>query len=258
MRPGAMSASLALVVAAAGSFGCAWFWVGRSRWELWLQGVEPRRRDRPGSDTTRPAGLTARRSRAPWLGAALAGIALAVVIPAPWGVAIGSVATIVLARLIGSLPDRGSVRRDAALAQAAPLVADLLAASLAAGATIDRSVAVTAEAIDGPAAGVLATVSRRLALGEAPERAWQQLAEVEGFGPIVAAIARSHSGGVSARQALLEAAREQRARRHAHIEAASRRAAVKTAGPLALCFLPAFLVVAVVPVVASLFAATFP
>ena len=132
-----------------------------------------------------------------------------------------------------------------------PLCADLLAAALRGGAPVDRAAAAVAEALGGPLGERLARAARSLRLGAEPAEAWAQLSGVTGAERLVAAAIRSTSSGGALAGALLRLADDLRADRSVAAEAAARRAGVLIVLPLGLCFLPAFVLAGLVPVVVA-------
>ena len=143
--------------------------------------------------------------------------------------------------------------RDARLRAAAdlPLCADLLAAAIRAGAPVDRAVAAVADALGGPLGERLARVARSLRLGAEPDEAWAHLGDVSGARRLIAAAVRSsHSGGALG-GALTRLTDDLRADRVVAVEAAAQRAGVLIVLPLGLCFLPAFVLAGLVPVLVA-------
>jgi len=133
-----------------------------------------------------------------------------------------------------------------------PLGADLLAAALRAGAPIDRAVAAVAGALSGPLGDELDRVARSLRLGAGPAEAWAHLSAVPGANRLTAAAVRSSASGGALAGALTRLADDLRADRVVAAEAAAQRAGVLIVLPLGLCFLPAFLLAGLVPVVVAL------
>ena len=129
-----------------------------------------------------------------------------------------------------------------------PLVADLLASCLLAGAPLPQALAAAAAASDGPTTSACTTVSDRLLAGALPEQAWGEwLAH-----PDLAAVARPcvravHSGAATAGEIQRAAARI-RSRRRADVAGRVHRTGTWVVLPLGLCFLPAFVLVGVVPI----------
>ncbi|MFC4148884.1 type II secretion system F family protein [Micromonospora mangrovi] len=185
------------------------------------------------------------------LGAGLAGVAALVVVGGWAGLLVGALVAVAADRLLRRLTPRAV--RDRRLREVAdlPLAADLLAAALRAGAPVDRSVLAVAEALGGPLAERLARVGRTLLLGGGPEEAWSHLRPVAGADPLVAAALRSTSSGAALAGALTRLADELRAERSTAAEAAARRAGVLIVLPLGLCFLPAFILAGLVPVIVA-------
>ncbi|SBT54020.1 type II secretion system F family protein [Micromonospora narathiwatensis] len=202
----------------------------------------------------RPA---AERTRPPWwpdrvrLGAGLAGVATLIVVGGWAGLIVGVLAGLAADRLLRRIEPRAV--RDRRLRETAdlPLAADLLAAALRAGAPVDRSVLAVAEALGGPLADRLGRVGRTLELGGTAAEAWAHLNPVAGAERLVTAAIRSSNSGTALAGALTRLADELRADRAIAAEAAARRAGVLIVLPLGLCFLPAFILAGLVPVIVA-------
>ena len=178
--------------------------------------------------------------------AVVVGLSIALWIGNVFGFVLGSLgAAIVLFALSRSSP-RAVRRRQARLQQQAPLVADLLAACMSSGATIQASVSAVAHAIDPPMSEVMANVERSLTVG-APDP-WSELEP----SLLARAMQRSMRSGAPLSDVLPLIAEELRRDARLRAEAAARSAGVRAVLPLVACFLPAFLLIGVVPVVASL------
>jgi pilus assembly protein TadC len=143
--------------------------------------------------------------------------------------------------------------RERRLREAAdlPLAADLLAAALRAGAPVDRSVLAVADALGGPLAARLARVGRTFELGGTATEAWTHLEPVPGAQRLATAAIRSSHSGAALAGALTRLADELRSDRATAAEAAARRAGVLIVLPLGLCFLPAFILAGLVPVIVA-------
>jgi pilus assembly protein TadC len=208
--------------------------------------VVGRRLGRLGGETPKPAG------RSPRIVLAVAtGLAVAGVIGRWWGAPVGGLA--------GLGVDGFLRRREPADARAArlravaelPLGADLLAAALRAGAPVDRAAAAVADALGGPLGERLERASRSLRLGAGPAEAWAHLSDVPGADRLISAAIRSSASGGALAGALGRLADDLRGDRTVAAEAAARRAGVLIVLPLGLCFLPAFLLAGLVPVVVA-------
>ncbi|MFD2763714.1 type II secretion system F family protein [Micromonospora eburnea] len=199
----------------------------------------------------------AERTRPPWwpdrirLGAGLAGLATLVVVGGWAGLIVGVLAGLAADRVLRRMEPRAA--RDRRLREIAdlPLAADLLAAALRAGAPVDRSVLAVAEALGGPLADRLGRVGRTLELGGTAAEAWAHLNPVAGAERLVADAIRSSNSGTALAGALTRLADELRSDRAIAAEAAARRAGVLIVLPLGLCFLPAFILAGLVPVIVA-------
>ena len=203
-------------------------------------------------DAARPASSPdsgARRSRLLLSGAA--GLLAAGVIGTWWGVPVGVAAGLGTERFLRRRePPEARRERLRALGDL-PLAADLLAAALRAGAPVDAAAAAVADALGGPLGARLQRAARSLRLGGGPAEAWTHLGDVRGAERLVSAAIRSSSSGGALAGALERLAGDLRADRATATEAAAQRAGVLIVLPLGLCFLPAFLLAGLVPVVVA-------
>ncbi|MFG1605541.1 type II secretion system F family protein [Actinoplanes sp. NPDC049265] len=169
-----------------------------------------------------------------------------------WAVAPGIGAGFGVWRFLGTR-EPGHVR-EARLRAAVdlPLCADLLAAALRAGAPVDRAVFAVAEALGGPLGERLERTARSMRLGAGPDEAWAHLSDIEGADRLVAAAIRSTASGGALAGALTRLTDDLRAGRGFAAEAAAQRAGVLIVLPLGLCFLPAFVLAGLVPVLVAL------
>ena len=189
-----------------------------------------------------------------WRGRVLllaAATVLAVLIGGPAGVGVG------LAVLAGGAVavrriEPPAVRRERAQALAdLPIAADLFAAAARAGAPPERAALAVGIALGGPVGARLVQVGTALRHGQSADEAWRHLADLPGGPRLVRVATRSAERGSALSRALEQQAVDLRAARAAAAEAAARRAGVLVVLPLGLCFLPAFLLAGVVPVVVS-------
>ncbi|MFI6821470.1 type II secretion system F family protein [Micromonospora sp. NPDC050187] len=185
------------------------------------------------------------------LTAGLAGVAVAVVVGGWAGAVGGALAAVILDRLLRRIEPPAVRNRRLAEVADLPLAADLLAAAMRAGAPVDRAVMAVAEALGGPLADRLGRVGRTLLLGGTPEEAWAHLAPVTGADRLVTAAVRSAQSGAALAGALGRLADDLRTDRAVAAEASARRAGVLIVLPLGLCFLPAFILAGLVPVIVA-------
>ncbi|MEV4661280.1 type II secretion system F family protein [Micromonospora echinofusca] len=192
-----------------------------------------------------------RRPDAIRVASGLGGVAVVVVVGGWAGVVAALPTTLLLDRLLRRIEPPAVRNRRLREAADLPLAADLLAAAMRAGAPVDRSILAVAGALDGPLADRLARVGRLLRLGGGPEEAWAPLAAVPGADRLTAAVLRSANSGAALAGALTRLADDLRADRATAAEAAARRAGVLIVLPLGLCFLPAFILAGLVPVIVA-------
>ena len=158
-------------------------------------------------------------------------------------------------RISPRLPDRSSppaAPRDDPLA--VPSSLDVLAACLSAGMATSAAAAAAVSSAPSGLATVLRRAAELLALGASPATAWSEPGG--GTDPHVVALLRlarrSASSGAAMAQGVAELAEQARADAGDAADAAAERANVLIAGPLGLCYLPAFVCLGIVPVVAGL------
>jgi Flp pilus assembly protein TadB len=127
-----------------------------------------------------------------------------------------------------------------------------LAACLEVGLPVAAAVSAAAQPLDGRTGAELRRVAGLLELGADPAQAWLAAQE----SPSHAAFGRAASRSAATGAALARAARVEAARLRAALtdsaEARAQRAGVLITAPLGLCFLPAFVVLGIVPVVVGL------
>lgn len=153
------------------------------------------------------------------------------------------------------LPARPIVRADP-LAIASSL--DVLAVCLGAGMAVSSAAAATAPFAPPQLSRVLRRAADLLALGADPAIAWSAPPDqsVNSTDPHTDALLRlarrSASSGAALADGVAELATQSRSDAAHCATAAAERASVLIAGPLGLCFLPAFVCLGIVPVVAGL------
>jgi Flp pilus assembly protein TadB len=207
-----------------------------------LDVVEVRTSDVPGRPRIRSV------SAGRWACAG-AGVALALLLPPivglVMGVAIALLGPVALARLE---PRHVRVRR-ARVQRDLALMLDLFAACLSGGAPVAVAARSVAHALSGPLADDLQAVAVRLDLGADPSEVWRGFGSDDRTRRIGLALARASLTGSATSSALSAMAADQRSSVRREGEAAARRVAVRVAAPLGLCFLPAFVLLGIVPAV---------
>lgn len=147
---------------------------------------------------------------------------------------------------------RGRTVVDDTLAAAASL--DVLAACLRSGMAVSSAAAAVAESAPAPMAALLRRAADLLALGADPARAWASSAESadKHLQALMRMARRSAASGVALAQGIEDLAVQLRGEAADAATAKAERASVLIAGPLGLCYLPAFLCLGIVPVIAGL------
>jgi pilus assembly protein TadC len=160
----------------------------------------------------------------------------------------------VRARLTAEGPPRGrnESAKDDPLATASSL--DVFAACLRSGMAVSTAASATAPSAPAPLARVLNRAADLLALGAEPATAWTTSggAADNGALAVMRLARRSASSGTALAQGVAELADHTRHEAMDAAGAAAERASVLIAGPLGLCYLPAFVCLGVVPVVVGL------
>ena len=270
---------------------------------------------------TAPSPVPARRLPAR-LVALLAGIAIALLVGGWYGPPAGLLAAFALDRVLRRLETRRARTTRLRAEFDLPYAADLLAASLRAGAPVDAAAIAVGTALAGPVGARLCRVGSALRLGATSAEAWAELTAPltpadwhpaatvpdtsadslavpadrsavttpakrravagtnagrsgaktgggrSGGGPArrpiagserlaALAVRSSHSGAALAAN-LTRLADDLRGARAAALDAAARRAGVLVVLPLGLCFLPAFVLAGLVPVVVAVLGDVLP
>lgn len=207
----------------------------------------------PGGQPGRPGAPEAARARewvqSPWTAGVVAAAAVWLLIGGPLGVVLGLLVVAAVPRWLRRLEPAGARAERRQLVADLPLAVDLLAACLAAGAAPSRGLASVAEAVGGPVGHHLERVAAALRLGADPAAAWGPLTAHPALGPLARTVVRSLDTGAPMGPTLERACRDLRARRRSEVDAAARSVAVHAVAPLGLCFLPAFVLLGIVPTV---------
>lgn len=130
---------------------------------------------------------------------------------------------------------------------------DVLAVCLSAGMTVPAAASATAEFAPPGLGAMLRRAADLLAVGADPDKAWRVDADADDGCAALARLARrSAASGSALAGGAAELAEQARQDATHKATAAAERAGVLIAGPLGLCFLPAFVCLGIVPVVAGL------
>lgn len=131
---------------------------------------------------------------------------------------------------------------------------DVFAACLRSGMAVSTAAAAAASSAPGPLAAVLVRAADMLALGADPAAAWSNPAlRLDGHGEALLRLARrSAASGAALAQGIADLADQSRGEAASAADARAQRASVLIAGPLGLCYLPAFVCLGIIPIVAGL------
>ena len=226
----------------------------------WVAVPDPRRRLRRLRTSTprlagRIVGVMQGRAGAPSLASrSLLGLLAAVLawtlLPTGTGWAAGVVAATVIVVGGGQLPARN---KSAAVVEAElGDTVELLAVCLAAGSSIRHALDVVAGVSGADTRNVLERVLGQLRMGIPEQQAWLEVGTDEVWGPVARDVARSARSGTSLVEVLHVHAEEARLMAEERALQRARTAGVRSVVPLMVCFLPAFVLVGVLPIIAGL------
>jgi len=185
------------------------------------------------------------------LGLVLAVLAARLGVPGWLAPVLASLVALAAVVLLGRVEPAAARRRRQVLVLQTPQALELMASCLAAGLPVRGVCAVVADAFDGPVAEDLGRVRAATDLGVADADAWLALADHAQLGPAAADLARSVESGTLLVTTLRHHAVQARERRQAALQVVARSVGVRSVMPLMTCFIPAFLLLGVVPTVAS-------
>jgi Flp pilus assembly protein TadB len=213
----------------------------------------------PGTVTAPVAEVDTRGDRGRLREMVLGGLAVALlawaVTGSPWGAGVAAACGCGLAVVLRRIGERPA-RADDAVELAASWAE--LAVCLEAGLPVASAVAAAAASLDGSTGVALRRVAGLLELGADPAVAWRVAQDDVAAAAFARTAARSAATGAAlARTARAESTRVREALTDI-AEARAQRAGVLIAAPLGLCFLPAFLVLGVAPVVIGLAGEVLP
>jgi Flp pilus assembly protein TadB len=181
----------------------------------------------------------------------VAGLGAGVVVGGALGVVVGVGCAVAVRVGVPLLETSSARRRREHIERQAPLLVDLVAACLASGATLDASVRAAAAAVGAPAADLVVPALEAMRLGAETDRAWSEVASCPPLAGFARAVVRAVDTGAPLAEVLPRLADRARARRRASAETRVRSAGVRLTAPLGVAFLPAFVLLGVVPVIAA-------
>lgn len=201
-----------------------------------------------------PTGAGSRRAgnrRIRWWGTAVATSAALVSVPFPWSLPVAAALALACHVLLARMEPGSVRRRRERLLMQQPEVLDLLSASLEAGAPLRGAVRQIAEIAPEPSAQMLREVDAHVGVGFSETQAWQNLRGDAVWAEVARDLARAAMTGEAVTEILRARAEAARRARHNQLAAKARTVGVKSVGPMMVCFLPAFILVGVVPIIAG-------
>jgi Flp pilus assembly protein TadB len=129
---------------------------------------------------------------------------------------------------------------------------DLLAACLRAGLPVPTAIRAVAGELPAGAAQALRSSAELLALGADPDKAWAPATSCPDTAALARGARRAAQSGTALADLAMDLAATIRANAADAAEATAQRAGVLITAPLGLCFLPAFVCLGIVPVIAGL------
>ncbi|WP_067450343.1 type II secretion system F family protein [Actinomadura macra] len=181
-----------------------------------------------------------------------AGLLCIVVFGGPLGVVVGVLVGLAVWHSFSRLGNAERKREQARLVADLPVAVDLLAACLRGGTPWHDAVDAVADAVGGPLGDELRGVAVQIRLGADPTEAWLALAKEPVLAPLARAAIRGVSSGAALAPSLGRLARDQRRVAQTAAAAQARAAGIRALAPLGLCFLPAFVLLGVVPAIAGI------
>ncbi|MCC9307543.1 type II secretion system F family protein [Kitasatospora sp. RB6PN24] len=188
----------------------------------------------------------------------LSGAVVAWIVPGLLGLPAGVATAVLLRRRLPSprptIAQR-QAREDGQLLSQLPLTADLLAACLGSTASPEQAAEAVARTVGEPMEGRLSAVAAEIALGAPPAACWERFGQhCAPLGPLARCLIRTTLSGSPPAMPLQGLAASHRAAAQRAAHARVKRAGVLATVPLGLCFLPAFVLIGIVPVMVGLVA----
>ena len=167
------------------------------------------------------------------------------------GLVLGIVTAPLVRAWVSRLDSGENRKREAHITADVPIALGLMGAVVASGRTIESALALVANHTQGPLGDTLRTVSMELEVCVDPQPVWRGLAETP-LARVGRTFARTAESGSSVVLSIQHAANSARKDRSERKSLAGKNVATKTAIPLGLCFLPAFVLIGIVPLVLGL------
>ncbi|MCL2470695.1 MAG: type II secretion system F family protein [Propionibacteriaceae bacterium] len=187
-----------------------------------------------------------------WIG----GVTALLVVAYGWGwspgvVVVGPVIAAGVWVGLGRLEPAGTRSRRLQTLYELPRALDLVRACVRAGQPLRNAIETVAQAVGPPISNLFGTVSNALSVGMSEAQAWAVLKEDPVIGFVARDLTRSATWGTAVVDVLAQHSVDLRRQGRAAQLAAAKSVGVKSVLPLGLCYLPAFMLIGVVPVIAA-------
>ncbi|OYO16106.1 type II secretion protein F [Enemella evansiae] len=199
----------------------------------------------------RPGALPGRTR---WLLGAAAGIAVTGFLPGLWPVLVLPLVAAMVAVGLGRFESPAVVRARQQRVRELPQLLELLAGCLAAGLPLRAATRIVAQEQPGPLGADLHRVLACLDVGGSEREAWALLAEDPCWRSVARDVGRAAESGSELGALLARHSERARQERAAQAQQRARTLGVRGAFPMAVCFLPAFVLIGMVPIVGSIVA----
>lgn len=174
-----------------------------------------------------------------------------------WSLLIGAVAAVGTTVVIRSRARMAANQRQHKLRAVLPQTCDLLVVCLEAGLPARSAAEAVAPAVPEPMAGVLAEAVAKTHLGVDEYRAWKELAAEPALAGLGRELGRGAATGMSLTARLRVFAADTRKAMAAEAETRAKRVGVRAVLPMMLCFLPAFVLLGLVPILGGMLSRLF-
>lgn len=164
------------------------------------------------------------------------------------GAAAGAASYLILGRLVSG-PQQ---QRRARIAAELPRACDLMVVCLEAGLPVRAAAEAVARALTGPLAAALTETTAKVRLGIDEHRAWAEFAEDPALLKLGRELSRGTSSGLSLTTRLRALGVDARREAEAAAETQAKKVGVRSVLPLMVCFLPAFVLLSVVPIIGGM------
>lgn len=167
-----------------------------------------------------------------------------------WALIAVPLAGVVSYFILGRLQTAAEQKRADQLRADLPAICDLLGVCLESGLPLRRATSVLAAVMPAPGAAMLGEVAAKVRLGQAESTAWAELVSSHPAGADLGReVSRSIEAGIALSQTLAKLGHQARQDAATTAEVRARRVGVRSVLPLMLCYLPAFLLLGVVPII---------